>query len=74
MMFRISQLKELEHSLQRARALAESQQLTHIAKEINESIVKVSEELNRAIQAYKSEPITKTTTRRKTTENKDEIE
>ena len=73
-MFRISQLKEVLHELSRARAICESQQLTHIAKEIHESIVKVSEELNRAIQAYKPEPITKTTTRRKTTENKDEIE
>ena len=62
-MFKLSQLKELQHSLSRARALAESLTLTDIAEATHASISKVSEEI-RKMGTQAPEPATPKTVRK----------
>lgn len=73
-MFRIAQLKEILHSLQRARAIAEQQLLTDIAGQIHESITQVCAELDRAIQTQPANTGTTPKTTGKTTKNKEPSE
>lgn len=45
MMFRLSQLKEIRHSLSRARAIAEEQHLIHLTNTLSHSIGTLNEEI-----------------------------